>query len=157
MTKKKHTIWNFIYTVQMVKFKIWKHCMNYSRACDFGVFGNLKNFLQIWRKWNVLREPKGFTGTSVAKNPLANARDVGLIPSGADPWRRKWQPTPIFLPEKFMDRGAWRAYAHQRQLLKPVCPRADDLQQEKLPQRAAGAPRLESSLLSPQSQAAAET
>ena len=26
------------------------------------------------------------------------------------PWRRKWQPTPIFLPEKNpMDRGAWRA------------------------------------------------
>ena len=25
-------------------------------------------------------------------------------------WRRKWQPTPEFLPEKsFMDRGAWQA------------------------------------------------
>ena len=89
MTKKKHTIWNFIYTVQMVKFKIWKHCMNYSRACDFCVFGNLKNFLQIWRKWNVLREPKGFTGTSVAKNPLVNEGDmvwslVGPTPGGGN-------------------------------------------------------------------------
>ena len=28
---------------------------------------------------------------------------------GKIPWGRKWQPTPIFLPEKFMDRGAWRA------------------------------------------------
>ena len=24
------------------------------------------------------------------------------------PWRRKWQPTPVFLPEKSMDRGACR-------------------------------------------------
>ena len=25
------------------------------------------------------------------------------------PWRRKWQPTPVFLPENSMDRGAWQA------------------------------------------------
>ena len=25
------------------------------------------------------------------------------------PWRRKWQPTPVFLPGNPMDRGAWRA------------------------------------------------
>ena len=28
-----------------------------------------------------------------------NAGDLGLIPgSGRCPWRRKWQPTPVFLP-----------------------------------------------------------
>ena len=28
-----------------------------------------------------------------------NVRDTGLIPgSGRFPWRRKWQPTPVFLP-----------------------------------------------------------
>ena len=25
------------------------------------------------------------------------------------PWRRKWQPTPVFLPGESTDRGAWRA------------------------------------------------
>ena len=25
------------------------------------------------------------------------------------PWRRKWQPTPVILPRKSMDRGAWQA------------------------------------------------
>ena len=25
------------------------------------------------------------------------------------PWRRAWQPTPVFLSEKPMDRGAWWA------------------------------------------------
>ena len=27
-------------------------------------------------------------------------------------WRRKWQPTPAFLPGKSMDGGAWRATVH---------------------------------------------
>jgi len=38
----------------------------------------------------------------VVKNPPADAGDVGLIPElGIFPWRRKWQPTPVFLPRKF--------------------------------------------------------
>ena len=28
---------------------------------------------------------------------------------GKIPWRRKWQPTAVFLPKKPMDRGAWWA------------------------------------------------
>ena len=28
---------------------------------------------------------------------------------GKIPWRRKWQPTPVFLPGESMDRGAWWA------------------------------------------------
>ena len=33
-------------------------------------------------------------------NP-GGARDAGSIPGLAGfPWRRKWQPTPVFLPEK---------------------------------------------------------
>ena len=31
---------------------------------------------------------------------------------GKRPWRRKWQPTPLFLPGKSHDRGAWQATAH---------------------------------------------
>ena len=29
-----------------------------------------------------------------------------------DPQRREWQPTPVFLPGKSMDRGEWWATAH---------------------------------------------
>ena len=40
----------------------------------------------------------GFPGGSVGKNPLANARDVSLIPgSGRSLWSRQWQPTPVLL------------------------------------------------------------
>ena len=28
------------------------------------------------------------------------------------PWRRKWQPTPVFLPGSPMDGGAWRPAVH---------------------------------------------
>ena len=38
----------------------------------------------------------------MVKNPPANAgdaRDMGLIPElGMPAWRKKWQPTPVFLP-----------------------------------------------------------
>ena len=35
----------------------------------------------------------------MVKNLPANAGDVGSIPGlGRSPWRRKWQPTPVFLP-----------------------------------------------------------
>ena len=53
----------------------------------------------------------------VVKNPLANAgdtRDLGSIPrSGGFPWKRKRQPTPVFLSGKFhgqkslMGHGPW--------------------------------------------------
>ena len=40
----------------------------------------------------------------MVKNQPANSgdkRDVSLIPGlGRFPWRRKWQPTPVFLPGK---------------------------------------------------------
>ena len=31
---------------------------------------------------------------------------------GERPWRRTWQPTPVFLPENPMDRGARQATVH---------------------------------------------
>ena len=35
------------------------------------------------------------------KNPLANAGNAGFDPwVGKIPWRRAWQPTPVFLPEE---------------------------------------------------------
>ena len=37
-------------------------------------------------------------------------RRCGFIPwVRKTPWRRAWQPTPIFLPGESMDRGAWPA------------------------------------------------
>ena len=41
----------------------------------------------------------GFPGSSEVKAFACNVGDPGLIPGwGRFPWRRKWQPTPVFLP-----------------------------------------------------------
>ena len=47
----------------------------------------------------MLPSRKGFPGGSVVKNLSANAGDAGDSGSISKiPWRRKWQPTPAFLP-----------------------------------------------------------
>ena len=46
-----------------------------------------------------------FPGSSAGKKSACNAGDLGLIPGfdiwdGKIPWRKAWQPTPVFLPKK---------------------------------------------------------
>ena len=41
-----------------------------------------------------------FFGGSAVKNPPASAGDADLILDQEDPWTRRWQPTPVFLPRK---------------------------------------------------------
>ena len=49
----------------------------------------------------------------MVKNPPCNAGD-GFDPwVGKVPWRRAWQPTPVFLPgESHGQRGAWWTTVH---------------------------------------------
>ena len=43
----------------------------------------------------------GFGGSD-SKESACNAGDPGSNPwTGKIPWRRKWQPTPVFLPREF--------------------------------------------------------
>ena len=53
----------------------------------------------------------------MVKNLPVNARDIkrcGLDPwVGKIPWRWAWQPTPVFLPRKSVDRGAWQGTVHR--------------------------------------------
>ena len=45
---------------------------------------------------------KGFSLAEEVKASACNAGDPGSIPGlGRFPWRRKWQPTPVFLPAEF--------------------------------------------------------
>ena len=37
-------------------------------------------------------------GGSDSKESICNSGDLSLIQVGKIPWRRKWQPTPVFLP-----------------------------------------------------------
>ena len=78
--------------------------------------------LQCWPAMAILIElffscRMGFPGRSVIKNFLVNARRhrrYGFDPWVKKiPWRRKWQPTPVFLLENPMDIGAWWATVHR--------------------------------------------
>ena len=44
----------------------------------------------------------GFPGVSDCKDSACNVRDPGWFLGQEDkiPWRGKWQPTPVFLPQK---------------------------------------------------------
>ena len=43
----------------------------------------------------------GFPGSSDSKVSACNVGDLGSIPGlGKFPWKRAWQPTPVFLPRK---------------------------------------------------------
>ena len=59
--------------------------------------------------WFLMEVPWGFPGGSVSKEASGKCRE-----SRFDTWvrkirrRRKWQPSPVFLPGDPMDRGAWQ-------------------------------------------------
>ena len=48
------------------------------------------------------------------KESACNAGDAGGVSSihaGKIPWRRKWQPTPVFLPAKFHGQRSLKAHS----------------------------------------------
>ena len=58
----------------------------------------------------------GFPGGASGKEPACQCRRckrLGFDPwVGKIPWRKAWQPTPVFSWKNPMDRGAWWATAH---------------------------------------------
>ena len=53
----------------------------------------------------------GFPGGSVVKNPPANAGDMVRSLVEKIPWRRKWQPLPVFLPGKSQGQKSLAGYS----------------------------------------------
>ena len=51
------------------------------------------------------------SGDSDGKESACNARDLGSIPRSGNPWRREWQPTPIFLPGEFHGQRSLAGYS----------------------------------------------
>ena len=55
-------------------------------------------------------------GGAVVKNPPANAGDegdIGSVPGSGRSWRRKWQPTPVFLLGESHGQRSLVATVHQ--------------------------------------------
>ena len=55
-------------------------------------------FSHAMGKKSVIYKQMGFPGGSAGKESACNAGDLALIRVGEIPWRRVWQPTPVFLP-----------------------------------------------------------
>ena len=54
-----------------------------------------------------------FPGGSEVKASASNAGDLGsILGSGKIPWRKKWQPTPVFLPGE--SHGRWSLVGYSR-------------------------------------------
>ena len=63
--------------------------------------------------FHVLPRHLGFPGGSGGKESAWQCRRCRFNPwVGKISWRWKWQPTPVLLPGKSMDRGAWLATVH---------------------------------------------
>ena len=99
--------------ILMTKLVNWTPTLNKGRTmCLSKGLGNRSSKFSIviekLSKWNINRlwEIQVFPGSFDGKISPCNAGDLGLIP-GSDPWvrkipwRRKWQPTPVFLPGEF--------------------------------------------------------
>ena len=74
---------------------------------------------QIYISGRLMRQQsgnRGFLGGTVLKHAPANAADAGdaglISGSGKIPWRRKWQPTPVFLPGESHRQRNWWATVH---------------------------------------------
>ena len=62
--------------------------------------------------------PGSFQVVLVVKNPSVKCRKLNMRHEFDPwvrkfPWRRAWQPTPVFLPGESMDRGVWWASVHR--------------------------------------------
>ena len=80
-----------------------------ARHCNFNVVAGCKELKRMCIQ-------KHFPGGTSGGEPTCQCRRCkrpGFDPwVGKIPWKRKWQPTPVFLPGDLMDRGAWRATVH---------------------------------------------
>ena len=70
----------------------------YHPHCKY-IFQNYE-FIFLFCLWHLPGLPQELDGKESVCNSV-DTRDLGSIPgSGRSPWRRKWQPTPVFLPGK---------------------------------------------------------
>ena len=69
---------------------------------------------------------RAFVGGSGSKESACNARNPGFDPQiGKIPWRREWQPTPVFLPREFHGQQSLVGYSpwdhKESDTTTPVC------------------------------------
>ena len=69
-----------------------------------GGYSSVTRKYSAWMYFNTIQMCRNFPHGSAGKESACNAGDTGGVSMfnpwvGKIPWRRKWQPTPVFLPE----------------------------------------------------------
>ena len=71
----------------------------------------LEDFPGEWMNFIVSKNSSNIRNNSIGKEFACNVGDSGLAPgSGRFPWRRKWQPSLVFLPGKFHGQRSLAGY-----------------------------------------------
>ena len=94
--------------------KARKNCWNIFQLKILGInLWFLKHVLVCMYTLIYINAQVSFSGGSDGKESASIAGDLGsILWSGKYPWRRKWQPTPVFLPGNSMERGTWWSIVH---------------------------------------------
>ena len=82
-------------------------CVNYAETLDFNS--------------SFVKSERGFPGGSVVKNPPALQETQVLSLVGKMPWRRAWQPTPVFLPGESDGQKGLAGYSPQDLRVRHNC------------------------------------
>ena len=73
------------------------------------LFYTISFLIEVWLIYNVLLVSSEQQSDSVTDKFIVFFRVFSIIGYYMTLWRRKWQPTPVFLPGESRDRGAWWA------------------------------------------------
>ena len=55
--------------------------------------------------------PDGSSSKEFSDRNAGDTGDVSSVPTWEDPWRRKWSPTPVFLPGKSHEQRSLPGYS----------------------------------------------
>ena len=83
--------------------------INMTTPFDIGIQGMLEPQEHTWNGFFL--SPWGFPGGSSNKKSTCSAGDTFSPWVMKIPWRRKWQPTPVFLPRKFHGQRSLEGYS----------------------------------------------
>ena len=100
--EKKKKVCPFFFFENSRPYLLFKNLLR-----DPGLINLPRNwFSQFLTKKRIHEYYVGFPDGSDSKESASNAGDTGLTPGSKIPRRRKWLPTPVFLPREFHGHGS---------------------------------------------------
>ena len=98
-------VWRYLQCEYKPAFKVWHTGLMSPRAPLTSYWTDAPCLIRnrVWEGW-------GFPGSSAGKESTCNAGDLGSR-VGKIPWRRAWQPIPVFLPGESHEQRSLGGYS----------------------------------------------